>query len=168
MMLTARERDAFLIEHVVLRSDGGLARRSGHFANKPIIGSRFLVAGRQFDTTAVVQLLKTGQWPSVPNPRNASRRNGPRTKEARRIADEKLFALMRERPKAGLRQLAALLGVTHPVLSRRIQRLKTKGLAERSDEGWEVTAPVKCAKWVLPLSAYQRQETLQAAGARFG
>jgi hypothetical protein len=104
-----------------------------------------------------------------PNPRNASRRNGPRTKEARRIADEKLFAMMRERPKAGVRQLALALGISHPVLSRRIAKLKERGLIEIGDNGtWEPPQPSQCSPWLKPVTAYARHETYSGAGARFG
>jgi hypothetical protein len=86
MMLTASERDAFLIEHVALNETGAPVRRAGHFALKPITGQRFLVCGRQFDTGSVKVFLATGQWPCTPNPRNHTKRNGarkPRTAQGR-------------------------------------------------------------------------------------
>jgi hypothetical protein len=128
-----------------------------------------LVDGRQFETATVKRFLRTGRWPQRPNRRNQTRLNGPRRASERRAADKRLLALMAKRPKAGVRQLAAALNLTHPCVSRRIMRLKALGLVIHDETGWTIeTQPAQCAPWVLSVSNYTRRETHEEAGRRFG
>jgi DNA-binding transcriptional ArsR family regulator len=88
----------------------------------------------QVETNKVKTMLATGRWPLAPNRRNRTGKNGARIASSRHHADEKLFALMRERPMAGVSQLARALGVSHSVLSRRIAKMKEGGLVARADD----------------------------------
>jgi hypothetical protein len=157
-MLTNGQRAAFLEDHVEPRA-GALVRRSGHFAGKPIQGDRFLVGGRQFETAAVRRYLATGTWRPLPK-----RRTGKAACSLadRRAADDKLMALMREQPRAGVRQLARALGLSHSCVSRRITRLKAAGRVDRVDERWAIDEPVatRCAPWVPALQVRERGEDL--------
>jgi hypothetical protein len=118
-----------------------------------------LVANRQFETSVVKAFLKTGCWPMRPNRHNWTRRNGPRTAKARKVADDKVMRLMAKKPLIGVRQLAHALNLTHPTVSRRIMRMKELGLVDHGPNGWEVETAqsAQCAPWVSSVSKYLRQ-----------
>jgi hypothetical protein len=164
-MLTNGQRAQFVEAHVALRGDGSLVRRHGHFIDKPITGQRFLVDGRQFETASVRQYLATGAWPSLSQRRKGG---GYVTRVDRKLADDRLKALMIERPRAGVRELAATLGLSHPCVSRRIRLLKMAGLVDRVDGAWTIEEPVaaRCRPWLQPLTIRQRGEDLSVA--RYG
>jgi hypothetical protein len=150
-----------------------------HFAGKQVAKKRFLVTmdsgeRRQIETRRARAFLKTGKWPKRRSNRRNTRRgiNGPRTVEARRESDARVFALMRENPRVTLREMAERLGIIgHTSLSRRIAKMKERGLVEIVDGAWvvEIAARPRCAPWVRPLTDYNvRTETSVADGARFG
>jgi hypothetical protein len=168
--LTGSWRAAFLAQHVELRQDGELVRRGGHFAAKPIKGERFLVAGRQFETAAVKSYLKTGSW-SPPRLQGRRKGGGYVSANDNRAADARLMALMAEQPEAGVRQLAAMLGVSHPAISRRIGKLKAIGMASRDDGQWLVDAPnvkTQCDPWVPSLRVKVRGYDEDCSVCRYG
>jgi hypothetical protein len=66
---------------------------------------------------------------------------------------------MQECPEAGVRRLGALLGISHPAISRRVSKLRRLGLVAHGPNGWEVEAlspPPASAQWVRPIGAYGR------------
>jgi hypothetical protein len=161
-------------DHIRLKRDGTLVRRDGHFAGKSITSARFMCVidgvQFQFETSKVKTFLRTGNWSRRPNRRNPSGQNGPRTAADRRRADDKLLRLMARRPKATVCELAEAFKVTHPVLSRRIHRLKEMGLVSHGPAGWEVEllAAPKCTPWLRPLADYNvRTETSMCDGRRY-
>jgi hypothetical protein len=166
-MLTNGQRAVFLDQHVALADNGSLIRRSGHFVNKPIVGERFLVAGRQFETAAVKDYLQTG---SMSPPRLQGRRKGGGyvSREACKLADDRLLALIAERPTAGVRALAQGLGMSHPAISRRLARLKAMGVVDRVGGRWRLEAPRACPPWVPPLRVKMQREDADTSLRRFG
>jgi hypothetical protein len=138
-------RSAALIprESVVAQcTSTSLVHANGHHAGRKVVNVRFLatIGGVrfQFDTAATIGFLKTGEWSRRPNPRNKSGRNGPRTR------------------------VAAALGVTHPVVSRRVAKLKERGVVKHGENGWTVEAAAQCEPWVSPLYAAGREESYLA------
>jgi DNA-binding GntR family transcriptional regulator len=86
-----------------------------------------------------------------------------------------LLDLLRQHPKVGVRQLARMIGVTHPVASRRLARLKSDGTVEHANGGEWVVAqpspePVRThTPWVRPITVYGvRVATTNEAGVRYG
>jgi hypothetical protein len=158
--------------HVRLEGDR-LVRVTGHFKGRLVRGSRFMATigdvRFQFETSKVVGLLKDGAMSMQPNRRNRAGKNGPRRAPERRAADQRLFGVMQKKPTCGVRALAQELGVSHSVLSRRIMRLKERGLVARGESGWEVWTQPKCAAWVAPISEYgKRVESFAGDGVRYG
>jgi hypothetical protein len=121
-----------------------------------ITGSRSLAGGSQHETEKVVGFLKTGAWVDRPNKRNARRKHGASAPAARKAADAELVALMREHPKAGVRALAAMLGMSHGCVSRRIGPLKAAGVVCYGPDGWTVETPATFTAWVKPIATYTR------------
>jgi hypothetical protein len=116
--------------------------------------------------------LKTGVWASRPNKRNG--RTGNITKAAREASDVRLMALMAERPKARVIELAAALGVSHPCVSRRATRLKMAGLVSLGPSGWVVSdlldgKPYAVTPWLelFPLRV-RSQDEINGHVARYG
>jgi len=168
-MLTMEQRSRFIIEHVAITDSGALVRITGHLKNKPIVGERFLTAGRQLETAAVREYLSTGQWPCRPNRRNRERKRGAETKAAREAADHRLVTLMRQRPGAGVRELAALIGMSHPCVSRRVARLKLLGMIDHDSGLWSIEAPfTPRTVWVRPISAFVKPREEHWTVQRFG
>jgi hypothetical protein len=160
-------RDAIVARAIRVGDDGSLVRASGRFFGKPIAAERFVVtiAGVQFrfDRERVRTFLKTGHWPRLPARKKGGGYCSP---AANRAADDRLLMLMRERPEAGVRALAQVLGLSHPAVSRRIARLKTLGLVARVDGAWVIEEPVKlfAPPWVRPISSYGRPVLKLVAG----
>jgi hypothetical protein len=165
-----------LAQLIELQPDGTLVRRSGHFAGRPVARSRFLVTldgvRFQLETSKVIAFLAdlVAEWPTRANAHNRSGRNGPRTAADRRIADERLFALMRAQPHAAVRALARMLGISHAGLSRRVMKMKELRTVEIDGDGaWSVPpAPPPTRPWIRPVSDYVRRETREGQSARFG
>jgi hypothetical protein len=78
------------------------------------------------------------------------------TEDAHKDADDRPLALMRERPEAGVRELAQALGLAHPSVSRRIARLKLACAVERIDGRWTFERPAPKIVWVRPINEFLR------------
>jgi hypothetical protein len=130
-----------------VRLDGDrLIRTQGHFSGREITGEKFLAtidgARFQLDAPKVREYLAD---PTAGRPMRFNRRNGRTgnlSRKARKIADHKVMALMIERPTATVSQMAAMLGISHPSISRRIARLRSAGVIGCGEDGWEVETPV--------------------------
>jgi hypothetical protein len=76
---------------------------------------------------------------------------------------------MRNWPQAGVREVAKALGVTHPVVSRRIAKLKACGLASVTDDGtWDAPKLAQCPPWYArcrPTSGVRPPPTRTSASA---
>jgi hypothetical protein len=80
------------------------------------------------------------------------------TTSARRVADEQLLECLRAHPTAGVCELAALLGVGHPSVSRRTTRLKTIGRVDRVEGRWVVEARyVPKTIWIKHVNTFLRR-----------
>jgi hypothetical protein len=108
-------------------------------------------ATRRVDVGKVKTFLTTGRWPKLPKRRNAV---GARTPAASKIVDSKIIQAMRERPGAGVRELAQALKMAHPSVSRRIVKLKMLGVVDHDEQGWVIEAPHRpTTVWIKPLAA---------------
>jgi hypothetical protein len=98
-----------------------------------------------------------------------ARKRGAETLAARKPADHRLMAMMRSQPEAGVRQLAAMVGVSHPCVSRRIARLKALGMVDHDGGAWAVEAPAApTVPWMRGIGDFVRHVSHEGAPARFG